>query len=198
MEEFEVKYTNIDSEEFREKLKSIGAKFEFSRTYRRLNFEYPDWRLDKENSWLRLRDEGDKITLAFKKRIGPKQGPNGNDLGMQEIETVVEDFDKTRDIFLAAGFIIKYDVENRRERWTLDGIQFDMDEYPLLPPYIEIESSSWEKVEEGIELLGFDSAKKRICHTGKIYKENGIEIADYITMYFNKQIKRNDEHHHEQ
>lgn len=198
MEEFEAKYTNINLDEFRAKLKSIGAKFEFSRIYRRLNFEYPDWRLNKDNSWIRLRDEGDKITLAFKKRIGPKQGPNGNDLGMQEIEIVVDDFDKTRDIFLAAGLIIKYDVENKRERWTLNNIQFDMDEYPLLPPYIEIEASSWEKVEEGIALLGLDSSKKRICHTGKIYKENGIEIADYFILHFDKQIKREGEHKYEQ
>ena len=196
-EEFEVKYINIKIEDIRRKLKKLNAKLEFDRTYRRLNFEYPDWRLDKNNSWIRLRDEGDKITLAFKKRLGAGEGKNGNDLGMQEIETVVEDYDKTRDIFLAAGFIIKYDVENKRERWILDDIEFDIDEYPLLNPYLEIESSSWEKVEEGIALLGLDSSQKKICQTGKIYKGQGIEIADYTVMHFDQQIKRNNKQQHD-
>jgi adenylate cyclase, class 2 len=190
MEEFEVIFTNINVAEIRNKLKSLGAQKIFEKTYRRLNFEYPDWRLDKNASWIRLRDEGEKITLAFKKRLGPGEGEHGNDLGMREIEFEVSDYDKTRDFFLAIGLIYKLEVENRRERWMLSDIQFDIDTYPLIPTYLEIESSSWAKVKEGSELLGLDYRQKRICSGTQIYKDHGIITQDYSILTFDRQIKR--------
>ena len=64
-------------------------------------FDYPDWRLDKAASWLRLRDEGERITLSFKKRLGiSTHDGTTNDAGMKEIEIEVSDFDKTAILLL--------------------------------------------------------------------------------------------------
>ncbi|HRY63044.1 MAG TPA: CYTH domain-containing protein [Patescibacteria group bacterium] len=189
MEEFEAIFTDINLDGIRNKLKTLGARKIFEKTYRRLNFEYPDWRLDKDHSWIRLRDEGDKITLAFKKRLGPGEGDNGNDLGMREIEFEVSDYNKTRDFFLAIGLVHKLEVENRRERWLFKDIQFDIDTYPLIPTYLEIESSSWAKVKEGSELLDLDYNQKRICSATQIAKDYGIITQDYSIFTFDRQIK---------
>jgi len=70
MEEIEVKFLNIDPDLIENRLKEVGAKKVFERFYKRKAFDYPDLRLDKAGAWIRLRDEGDKITLAFKQRIG--------------------------------------------------------------------------------------------------------------------------------
>ena len=197
MEEFEVVFTDINIKETRAKLESVGAKKIFKRTYHRLNFEYPDWRLDKNNSWIRLRDEGEKVTLAFKKRIGAGAGEHDNDLDMEEIEFEVSNYEKVRDFFLAIGFVHKLEVENRRERWQYQNIQFDLDTYPLIPTVIEIESDSWDGVSKGIQLLGFDPAKQRICSMSQIAKDYGVDYADYIIYRFDKQVKREQPRHSE-
>ena len=187
MEEIEVKFLNIDTDLIIKKLEDLGAKKIFDQLYRRRVFDYPDWRLDKDSSWLRLRDEGEKITLAFKKRINP--GLNGlNDQGMEEREIEVSDFEKTADILLSIGFVEKHYVENRRIRYVLDDIEFDIDFYPQLEPYLEIEASSWEKIEEAIKLLSLDSSDKKIFSATQVYSQSGINVDDYQKITFEEII----------
>ena len=68
MEEIEVKFLDINPAAIQERLKNIGANKVGQYFYRRRVFDYPDLRLDKQGAWIRLRDEGDKITLTFKQR----------------------------------------------------------------------------------------------------------------------------------
>ena len=156
MEEIEIKYLDIDPEQLEKKLIELGAKKAGDYHYRRAVFDYPDFRLDAQASWLRLRDEGDKITLTFKQRLGVKEGSlSGDDTGMYEKEVVVSDFDTTREIILKIGLIEKMYQENKRTRYLLDGVECDIDTWPLIPTYLEVEGDSWKKVETVAEKLGF-------------------------------------------
>lgn len=95
MEEIEVKFLNIDSVLMEKKLNEIGAKKIFEKLYRRKVFDYPDFSLHKKGAWVRLRDEGDKITLAYKERIGMKTfDVKTNDDSMEEIEVNISSFVK--------------------------------------------------------------------------------------------------------
>ena len=60
----------------------------------------------RSKPWLRLRDEGDKVTLTYKKRFGT--GEKFKDEGMYEKEIVVSDFEKTADILNAIGMVEKF------------------------------------------------------------------------------------------
>jgi len=187
MQEIEAKFLDIDPEKIQKKLEEIGAKKVGEYFYRRRVFDYPDWRLDKDHSWLRLRDEGEKITLSFKKRLGvDSSGVGANDSGMEEVEIVVNDFDKTAELILKLGFIEKHYAENKRIRWEKDGIEFDIDTYPDLNPYLEIESSSWGKVDEAIRLLELDPKDKKIFSTNQIYALAGIKVAELKRITFNE------------
>ncbi|HEY4525921.1 MAG TPA: CYTH domain-containing protein [Candidatus Paceibacterota bacterium] len=190
-EEIEVKFLNIDPAQTEAKLLEIGALKVRDFFYRRRVFDYPDWRLDKAHSWLRLRDEGDKITLSFKKRIGAdKHDGTGNDDGMEEVEIVVDDFEKTVQLLLALGFIEKHYAENKRSRWIKDGVEFDIDTFPELEPYLEIEATGWNKIDEAIAWLGLSPADKKIFSTSQIYALKGIKIADYTRLAFDGLVKR--------
>jgi len=159
--------------------------------YRRRVFDYPDLRLDKSGAWVRLRDEGDKITLVFKQRVGIK-GHNGktNDETMEEIEVTVSDFEKTAAILRQIGLTEKFYEENRRIRYVLDEIEFDIDFWPQLEPYLEIEASSWNKIEKAINLLGLNPTDKKIFSTHQIYQLNGINENDYQEITFEKMVKK--------
>ena len=190
MEEIEVKFLDINPKKIEKKLKNIGAQKVFDDLYRRKVFDYPDLRLDKAGSWIRLRDEGDKVTLAFKQRIGIGADEKTHDKSMEEIEVEVSDFDKTAEILLKAGFIQKHYVENRRIRYQLDDIEFDIDFYPLIEPYLEIEVPSWEKINEVISLLGFNPEDKKIFSTYQIYELKGINFNDYKEVTFKRIVKK--------
>ena len=190
MEEIEVKFLNIDVEKTEKKLQEIGAKKVFERMYKRQTFDYPGLVMDKKGAWLRLRDEGDKITLAFKRRLGIET--EGDDDGMEEIEIEVSDFENAKELLLNIGLKKKGYQENKRIRYILDDIEFDIDFWPKLEPFLEIEASSWKRVQEGVKLLGFDYSKKRIFSAQQIYREQGIDVNDYSEVTFEKMIKRSE------
>lgn len=191
MEEIEVKFLNIDPTSIENKLKAIGAERIFEKLYRRRVFDYPDLRLHKKGAWIRLRDEGEKITLTYKERIGMKTfDGKTNDDSMEEVEVNVSDFNKTAELLDKIGFIEKFYQENRRIRYQLDDIEFDIDFWPQLDPYLEIEAPSWEKIDEAIKLLGLNPEDKRIFSTTQIYKLKGIEDIDYKEITFNRLIKK--------
>jgi adenylate cyclase class 2 len=113
-----------------------------------------------------------------------------NDDSMEEVEINVSDFNKTAELLNKIGFDEKFYQENRRIRYQLDDIEFDIDFWPQLDPYLEIEAPSWEKIDEAIKLLGLNPEDKRIFSTTQIYKLKGIEDIDYKEMTFNGLIKR--------
>lgn len=189
MQEYEVKFLNIDVAALEQQLVSVGATQQGEYFYRRRIFDYPDLRLDKAGSWLRLRDEGDKVTLSFKKRLGIK-GQDESDDGMEEHETIVSDFDTTGSILESVGLVEKFYQENRRVRWVKDDIEFDIEYWPMLEPYLEIEAPSEERVQEGVRLLGFNSKDQKVFTNFQMYEAQGIDLRDYQRITFGELIKK--------
>ena len=186
-EEIECKFLNVDKTKLEKTLAELGAEKKFSRLFKRNVFDFPDLRLHKESSWLRVRDEGDKVTMSYKQRQGVEEG--GQDKGMTEIEVVVEDFEKTADILKSIGMITKFYEENRRTLYMLDGAQVTIDEWPLIPQYVEIEADSWQIVEDTASKLGFDLKDKKVNSTMQVYKDYGIDEMSFSILTFNKQEK---------
>ena len=63
--EIEAKFPNVDFEKIRAQLKQLGASLEQPmRHMRRAIIETPSMR--ENNSFVRVRDEGDKVTLTYK------------------------------------------------------------------------------------------------------------------------------------
>ncbi len=188
-EEIEVKILNIKVTELEEKLKTLGAKRLGEKLFRSISFDYPDSRLDNDSSWVRLRDDGNKATLAYKKRLGVKAG--ANDEGMEEVEIEVSDYETTAEFLRKIGLVDKFAQEKKRITWEKDSLTFDIDTWPRLDPYLEIEGSSWEEIDRAILDLGFKLEDKKICSASQIYYElAGIRDKDYIKMTFSEFIKR--------
>src|SRR3989344_1495395 len=128
MEEFEIKFLEVDVLELEKKLLTIGAEKVGEYHYQRALFDYSDLHLNKANSWLRLRTNGNEVTLSFKQRIGVKSHDGSiPDEGMKEIEIEVDDFNKMHQIFMSMGFVIKREVRNRRVTYKKGSTVFDID-----------------------------------------------------------------------
>lgn len=188
MEEFEIKFLEVDVPALEKKLLEIGAEKVGEYEYRVAVFDYPDWRLNENHAWLRLRTDGLKATLAYKQRLGVKTGEN--DEGMKEIEVSVDDFDKTYQIFKSIGFITKREEEKKRTRYKKGDAEFDIDFWPEIPAYVEIEGKSIEEVHASCAELGFDPKDGLICSAKQVYKKYGIEPDDYSELKFSGMVKK--------
>ncbi|MEK7614707.1 MAG: CYTH domain-containing protein [Patescibacteria group bacterium] len=149
--EIEAKFLDIDTEKLRGLLKDYGATLIHpERLMRRKNFDYPDSRLEKICGWIRVRDEGDKVTLSYKQLV------DRTIEGTKEISLVVENFDKISSFLLSIGLDNKSYQETKRERWDFDDVEVTIDTWPWVPTFVELEGSNEAKLKEVAIKLGLD------------------------------------------
>lgn len=189
MEEIEVKFLEIDTVQIENKLKELGAKKVFDFLYKRRVFDFPNMSLEANNSWLRLRDEGDKVTLTYKRRFGVGENKL-KDGGMYEVEINVNDFDGTANLLKSIGMKEKFYEENNRIKYVIDNVEFCIDTWPLIPTYLEIEGKNWAVVEKYSKKLGLDWDKHIRCSTMQIYENYGFNENDYSVLTFEEQTKK--------
>lgn len=151
--EIEVKFVDVDIEDIRERLKKAGAVLEQPmRNMRRALIE--EEHHAAENMFIRIRDEGDKVTLCLKKKT--KSLEESTIDSTYEVETTIGDFDIAVELFKVAGWHYTTYQESRRETWMLNDVEVVIDEWPWINPYIEIEGESEEAVRKAANDLGFD------------------------------------------
>jgi adenylate cyclase class 2 len=133
--EIEAKFLRVDHDVMRDRLRVLGGELTHPmRTMKRTNFDFPDRRMEQKNGWIRVRDEGNKVTLTY------KQIESWELHGVKEIETVVGAYDAVCDILTAIGLEPKSYAESKRETWKLDGAEVVLDEWPWVSPFCEVEA----------------------------------------------------------
>lgn len=148
--ETEVKFVNVNIDEVRKKLQEIGAVCEHPMVLmKRVIIDYPDERLQKSDAYIRVRDEGERISLTYKKFDSLEVG------GAKEIETTVDSFDDTVKIFEASGLAVRSLQESKRETWKFENVEIVLDKWPWLNPYIEIEGESVDELKKAAKKLGY-------------------------------------------
>jgi len=147
--EIEVKFINVNHDDIRKKLKSLGAICEQSmRDIKRVTIDSPD--MKAKNAFLRIRHQGDKTTITY------KQFDSLSLHGAKEIEILINDFENAIAIFTAMGLPNQSHQESKRETWKLDDVEIVLDEWPWLDPLIEIEGPSEKAVKTVAKNLGFN------------------------------------------
>ena len=191
MEEFELKFLEVDVSKLEKKLLQIGAKKIGILNYHRVNFDYPDLSMKKRHGWVRLRTDGKETTITYKENIKKKLNDGSEEnIGAKEIEISVDDYNKALELLKAIGLVIKIEEKNKRIRYVKGDVTFDIDFWPFIPVYLEIESSSHKKAEKAAEELGFNPQDGIIGSAGSIYKKYGINIDDYSSITFERMIKK--------
>ena len=146
--EYEATFQNIDKDEVRNKLVKAGAKLVKPETlYKRETFKS---KIDPINAWMRVRDEGDKITMSHKISTGDKIDDQ------KEICLTVDNFENAVDFLDSLGYEKKTFQETKREIWNLEGVEITIDEWPFLEPFVEVEGESEKVVKIASEKIGFD------------------------------------------
>jgi adenylate cyclase class 2 len=131
-----------------------------------------------ESRWIRLRDNGDGATLTVKQITSDAID------GTHEIEVRVDDFVATNALLGVLGFIAKAYQETKRISFVLDSAQVEIDTWPRIPPYLEIEAGSKDEVIRVAALLGYTNADLTGENTIKIYAWYGIDLNTIPELRF--------------
>ena len=164
--EFEAKFYPVDKDQLRIKLKEIGATLVSpEHLMRRVIYDHkshPEFTCD----FVRVRDEGTKITMTAK-----THSQTGKMEDEKEVEIIVDNYDNTTKIFTAMGFSPDRYQETLRESWILEDVHIDIDTWPGLETYCEIESSSEDKIKIVSEKLGFDWSEHFVSNSMDMYAD---------------------------
>ena len=154
MHEIETKVLEVDKEKIKEKLKSLGAK-EIQNIRLVIDWYGPtDISHEGDDPWyLRIRTTSDG-----KNEISWKSLPKivGNTRHSDEVNLNVSDAVLAGKLFENIGLENYAHQEKDRASFSLKDWQFDLDQYPGMPAYLEIEGTSHEHVQEAIKLLNLE------------------------------------------
>ena len=150
--EIEAKFPIRSVEEILPKITAAGAVCEQEvRFERNLRFDDRKENLSKNDQVLRLRDNGGTAVLTY------KSDRNSSDTmaDREEIETVVEDFDRTRLILERLGFRTVFIYEKYRSIYALGPAGIFVDHTPI-GYFVVIEGPDEETIRETAEMIGLD------------------------------------------
>ncbi len=158
--EYEIRVLKVNIDEIEEKLKELGAikKGEFHQK----RYVY-DLKPAEKGKWIRLRTNGINTTLTYKDIVS-----NTID-GTKEVEIEVDDFEKSNELLERIGFMNRGYQENKRIHYILDRVEIDIDSWPLIDPYLEIEGPNEESVIETLKKLDLDEKKVTTLNCDDIY-----------------------------
>ena len=178
MKELETRIVDIDVEDIRKKVNKVGAKKVKEENQINDIYDFPDGRLLKDKGYARIRTVEDKIKnkeviyMTTKKMLSQDTFKV-----MEENETIVEDKEAARKIFLALGLELKQSIKKYRESYEINGslIEIDINDKSFCPfPYIEIETYSEEGLKEILDILGYtikDTTSKTVY---ELLEERGL------------------------
>jgi adenylate cyclase class 2 len=173
--EHEAKILDIDPDTIEQHIVDTGGRKLGERFMRRYVYDITP---GDESKWIRLRDNGKGTTLAVKEITSDAID------GTHEVEVGVDDFSATNALLERLGYTAKSYQENKRVSFVLDGAQLEVDTWPRIPPYLEIEAATEDEVIRIAELLGYTEADLTGENTIKIYARHGIDLDTVRELRF--------------
>ena len=180
--EYEVRVLDINKDELIKKLESLGAEKIADFDYKRRIYNFNP---ATDNKWIRLRTDGTKTTLTIKKL------ENLEIDGTKEMEIAVSNFEETNNMLNELGYHSHTYQENKRTRYTLNGVELDIDSWPYIPTYLEIEGKDEQAVRDMIKLLGVEESKVTSIDVQGVFKKfYNIDISDVPVVSFDTPLDK--------
>lgn len=136
---------------------------------------------NNSKKWIRLRKTNDKTTIAIKHILAPNETSIQQ---MLETEMEVPNIDDAKKILEALGYVYKSYQEKERITYILDEYELDIDTWPGIPTYVEIEGKSLDDLKKILNKLGYKIEDTVSCTADEIYQKYGISMFNKRELRF--------------
>ncbi len=202
--EYEYAFFDFDKKEIIKNIVKNKGKHQGTFLFRVQVFIHP---LDKQGTYIRVRDEGHRITMTYKYKDPNAKFEN-------ESEITIDNFDTAVEMLLGIGCKKKYYYEKIRDIWTLKNTEIVFDSNPGIDDRMEIESKTKKELNDMVKLfnvkpidkadrymdlfgitipktldLTFKNAKKDLMPFVQKNKKEFIILVDYQLKQYKKLMK---------
>ena len=133
------------------------------------------------NKWVRLRQSNDKVELTTKHILGKS---NKNIQNVIEREISVSNLQETNELLESIGLVRRNYQEKIRHSYKYKEAEIEIDEWPNLEPYIEIECDDETIIEDLINKLNYKEKEIVSLNTEQLYKNKGINVLEISDLKF--------------
>jgi len=176
-QEIECRFLEIDKEALLKKLHELGATDEGETMLEETIIYDSDLKWRDEQRFIRLRKIGDTTKLTYKEHREHTVD------GTYEIEFEIEDYQKAEVLFEKIGLVAYRHQQKKRHTLRLNGVTFDIDTWPKLPTYVELEGESEQDLKDAAKTVDFDW-KKAEFHNASWVIENIYKIPVRSLKWF--------------
>ncbi len=148
--EIECRFLEIDKQALIAKLRELGAEDKGEVMLKETIVYDKDLKWRSEHKLVKIREFGANITLTYKHRVSDAID------GTTEIEFGIDNYEKAEQFFEAIGLMPYRHQEKLRHTFVLDGVTADIDTWPKVPTYVELEGGSESAIKDLAEKLGLD------------------------------------------
>lgn len=178
--EIEARFKNIHIDEIIKKIIGLGGRDMGEKLLEETIF------YDKKLKW---RDEGKfaRLRCFDGKSIFTYKHIKENSInGTEEIEFLVDKPLQLMELLSRLELIAFRTQQKKRHTLILDGVTFDIDQWPLIPPYLEIEGNSESEVQDAAEKIGLKWDDALFIDARKIIEGYGINVSEFKYFTFEK------------
>lgn len=135
--------------------------------------------------WIRLRKNGEKNELTVKYIYNTNSEYDIEQV--KEVEINVSDFEVANKIVEEMGYYRKKLVEKKRTSYVYKNVKIEIDEWPLIEPYIEIEGETKEEIYNVVNEIGYTKEDCKVMNTDDVYLMQGIDLNSFEVLTFDEQ-----------
>lgn len=138
------------------------------------------------NKWVRLRQTNGKTTITIKHILNPEiqSSEESRIQKLMETEMEVPSIEDANSMLEQLGFSFRNYQEKNRATYNVDGVEVDIDSWPLIPTYVEIENDSEDTIQDTVKKLKLQNHEIVSCNTTDVYKKYGIDLYQFRELRF--------------
>lgn len=147
--EIEARFLDIDKQKLVEKLKALGARDKSDVMLTEVIFYDADNTWPDEGRFVRVRSSNSGTILTY------KHNKEQTIDSAREIEFAVPEATLAEQFLENIGLVAARHQEKYRHTFEFNDVTIDIDTWPRIPTYAELEGSSEERIKTVAQLLGF-------------------------------------------
>ncbi len=178
--EVETRFLDIDKAALISKLKALKAVDYGEVKLDEVIFYDKDLKWLEEHRLVKLRKKGDKISLTY------KQNKSQQVDSTKEIEFNVSSMEEAAVFLKELGLVAYRTIEKRRHSFTLDDVTLDIDTWPKIPTYVELEGGSVDELKSVAGKLGFVWENRFDKDPRYVFKKYGYDFDKIKTVTFDR------------